>query len=313
MKSNDEVIEIINIDDLDIVFLSYREPQKEEFWAKLKNIVPWAKRVDGVKGSDNAHKAAAMASDTERFILVDGDNIIDESFLNEQLTITQSNKNAQFRWRARNHVNGLYYGNGGVSSWTRQFIMDMKTHENSLGDNKTNIEFCFDPLYWPMHNCYSTTYPNYSPKQAFIAGFREGVKMCGRDGVMPKSKSDFTCHVWSRNLQNLSIWQTLGRDVENGFWAIHGARTGTHYLMMRDWDYREVQDFDALDNIWANHQTDDEMTTNYYMNELNRYLGLNIVEINANQSKFFKEYISRGWHNGDIMSREIDIIKQESR
>ena len=311
MKSNDEVIDIINIDELDIVFLSYQEPQKEEFWARLKHVAPWAKRIDGIKGSDNAHKAAAMVSDTERFILVDGDNIIDAQFLDCQLTITQSNKNAQFRWRARNHVNGLYYGNGGVSSWTRQFVMNMKTHENSLGDNKTNIEFCFDPLYWPMHNCYSTTYPNYSPKQAFIAGFREGVKMCGRDGIMPKSKSDFTKHVWPSNLQNLSIWQTLGRDVDNGFWAIHGARTGTYYLMMREWDYREVQDFDCLDNIWANHQTDDETTANHYMNELNRYLGLNIVEIGSDQSKFFKEYINRGWRNRDIMIKEIDVIRQE--
>jgi hypothetical protein len=311
MKLNDEVIDIINIDELDIVFLSYREPQKEEFWSHLKNMVPWAKRVDGVKGSDNAHKAAAMASETERFILVDGDNMIEEAFLDERLTITESNKNAQFRWRARNNINGLYYGNGGVSSWTREFIMNMKTHENSLGDHKTNIEFCFDPLYWPMHNCYSTTYPNYSSKQAFIAGFREGVKMCGRDGIMPVDKNGFKSHLWPRNLQNLSIWQTLGRDVENGQWAIHGARVGTYYLMMKDWDYREVQDFDCLDKIWDNHKDDGADMTTYYMDMLNRYLGLGIVEVNADQSRFFKEYISRCWHNRDIMVKEIDVIRQE--
>lgn len=308
MKSNDEVI---NVDELDLIYLSYQEPQKEEFWVKIKNMAPWAKRVDGVKGSDNAHKAAALASETERFILIDGDNMIDESFLDEQLTITESNKNAQFRWRARNNINGLYYGNGGVSSWTREFVINMKTHENSLGDNRTNIEFCFDPLYWPMHNCYSTTYPNYSAKQAFIAGFREGVKMCGRDGIMPKSKAEFSTHLWPRNLQNLLIWQTLGRDVENGEWAIHGARVGTYYLMMKDWDYREVQDFECLDKIWDDHKSDGADMTTHYMDMLNRYLGLNIVEVNAAQSKFFKEYISRGWRNRNIMTKEIDVIRQE--
>ena len=47
----------IDIADLDCVYLTYDEPQKEKFWVQIQNIVPWAKRVDGVKGSDAAHKA----------------------------------------------------------------------------------------------------------------------------------------------------------------------------------------------------------------------------------------------------------------
>ena len=38
----------IDIADLDCIYLSYDEPQKEEFWVKIKNMVPWAQRVDGV-------------------------------------------------------------------------------------------------------------------------------------------------------------------------------------------------------------------------------------------------------------------------
>jgi hypothetical protein len=76
------------------------------------------------------------------------------------------------------------YGNGGMSSWTRTFVNNMRTHENTDGSDKTNIEFCFDPLYWAMHDCYSTTLHQLTrPKQAWRAGFREGVKMCTRDGV----------------------------------------------------------------------------------------------------------------------------------
>lgn len=304
MKSNDEILDTVNIDELDLVYLSYQEPQKEEFWAKIKNIAPWAKRVDGVKGSDNAHKAAAKLSETERFILVDGDNLIDESFLDEQLVITTSNKNAQFRWRARNNINGLCYGNGGVSSWTREFVLNMRTHENSLGDAKTNIEFCFDPMYWPMHNCYSTTYPHGSAKQAFIAGFREGVKMCNRDGVMPPNTQTFREHVWLNNQRNLQIWQTIGRDVENGNWAILGARLGTHYLMLQDWNYVDVQNFECLNKIWDNHQNDDDAVSKQIAQELNRHLGTKIIELDADGSMFFKEYISSRWRNTDIMRRE---------
>ena len=62
---------IVDIADLDCIFLTYDEPKKEEFWIRIQNMVPWATRVDGVKGSDSAHKAAAAASSTERFVLID--------------------------------------------------------------------------------------------------------------------------------------------------------------------------------------------------------------------------------------------------
>ena len=65
----------IDIADLDCIYLTYDEPQKEEFWVRIQNMIPWARRVDGVQGSDAAHKAAAEASATERFILIDGDKI----------------------------------------------------------------------------------------------------------------------------------------------------------------------------------------------------------------------------------------------
>ena len=125
--------DIIDVADLDCVYLSYDEPQKEEFWLKIKNMVPWAKRVDGVKGSDAAHKAAGETSDTERFILIDGDNMPEESFFNIQLDFTGKPDNfklAQFRWKAINSINGLRYGNGGMSSWTKSYVRDMKTHEH---------------------------------------------------------------------------------------------------------------------------------------------------------------------------------------
>ena len=148
----------IDIADLDVIYLSYDEPQKEDFWARIRNMLPWAQRVDGVKGSDAAHKAAAEASATDRFILIDGDNIPDESFFNLSLTFTDSAwQQAVYRWRARNHINGLMYGNGGISSWTKSFVRDMRTHESSDGQDETSVEFCFDPMYWAMYDCYSTT------------------------------------------------------------------------------------------------------------------------------------------------------------
>jgi hypothetical protein len=97
----------IDVADLDCIYLTYDEPQKEEFWVKIRNMVPWAKRVDGVKGSDAAHKAAAAASDTERFILIDGDNMPYPEFFNQTLTFpTAHYERAVFRWN--NHVSLLF-------------------------------------------------------------------------------------------------------------------------------------------------------------------------------------------------------------
>jgi hypothetical protein len=77
-------------------------------------------------------------------------------------------------------INGLMYGNGGLSCWTKEFVYAMRTHENTDGSEANDVEFCFYPNYWAMHDCYSTTYPNATPFQAWRAGFREGVKMCLR-------------------------------------------------------------------------------------------------------------------------------------
>ena len=294
---------IVDIADLDCVYLSYDEPKKEEYWIKISNMVPWATRIDGVKGSDAAHKAAADASTTDRFILIDGDNLPDTEFFNQQLVLDDDNQDCVFRWKARNEINGLMYGNGGLSCWTKQFIYNMKTHENSDGSDDTAVEFCFDPNYWAMHDCYSTTYPNATPFQAWRAGFREGVKMCLDRGTKP-SISDFKQKAHNRNLDHLAIWHNVGRDVENGQWSMLGARLGTKMTMLGDWDYTEVQLFDNLEKKWNTIKDQNpEPLLAQYANSLRR-LDLDIVELDLEQSTFFKKHYKSGFKNQGVMVRE---------
>ena len=117
----------VRVSDLDFVYISYKEPNKEENWADLLSKVPWAKRVDGVVGFDSAHKAAAEKAETDFFISVDGDNIIDESFLLQTLDWSKTDPKAVHRWRAKNNINGLVYGNGGLVGWPRETCLQMKT------------------------------------------------------------------------------------------------------------------------------------------------------------------------------------------
>jgi len=309
---------IIDVADLDCIYLSYDEPQKEEFWLKIKNMVPWAKRVDGVKGSDAAHKAAGEASDTERFILIDGDNMPDEEFFNIQLDFTDKDpsfKKAQFRWKAVNSINGLRYGNGGMSSWTKTYVREMKTHEHQTeGDVSRIADFCLDSkdnLYWAMYDCYSTTYPNYTPFQAWRAGFREGVKMCLNRGAVP-SIEEFKETVASRNLNNLTIWHNVGSDVENGIWAIYGARLGTYKTLLTDWNAQNVQWFDNYVDMWESEYKDKDplVESGEIGKALSSKLGLPMCMLNAEQSKFFKRHYSANFHNKGPLITEMEVIRQ---
>ena len=309
--------DIIDVADLDCIYLSYDEPQKEEFWLKIKNMVPWAKRVDSVKGSDAAHKAAGEASDTERFILIDGDNMPEESFFNIQLDFTDKDetfRKAQFRWKAVNSINGLRYGNGGMSSWTKTYVREMKTHEHqNEGDVSRIADFCLDSkdnLYWAMHDCYSTTYPNYTPFQAWRAGFREGVKMVLDKGARPDINT-FKETVASRNLNNLTIWHNVGADVENGEWAIMGARMGTYVTMLTDWEHTNVQWFDNYIEMWEQVKNEDPLyLIKKYGDDLSAKLGLPMCMYTSEQSKFFKRHYKADFRNLGPLVTEMDIIRK---
>jgi len=295
--------QLIDVADLDCIYLTYDEPNKETNWIKIQNMVPWACRVDGVKGSDAAHKAAAEASGTDRFILIDGDNIPDPVFFNLQLTLDDSNRDCVFRWRACNAINGLMYGNGGMSSWTKEFIYNMRTHEATDGSAENDVEFCFYPNYWSMHDCYSVTYPNATPFQAWRAGFREGVKMALDRGAKI-SATEFESRVNTRNYDNLCVWQSVGADADNGFWAIYGARLGTYMIMLEGWNHKQVQDFDTLAMLWKSFEQDGPDQCRGVGDALRTRLGLPIVDMDPEESRFFKHHYKSQFKNQGPMVRE---------
>ena len=296
----------VDVADLDCIYLSYDEPKKEEFWARICNLVPWAKRVDGVEGSDAAHKACADASDTDRFIIIDGDNIPNKEFFDIVLNIPDELQDCVFRWKAYNDVNGLMYGNGGLSCWTKDFVYNMKTHENSDGADENEVEFCYDDKYKAMANVYSTTYPNQDEFHSWRAGFREGVKMCLRKGIKP-SLEEFNNLVHQSNFDRLSIWHNIGKDSAYGQQCIWGARYGTYRTMLTDWDYKEVQDFYHLGEIYSEwKRTDQEIHANLLSNRL----GLPIIDYSPEQSKFFKKYYLQTHRQTDPMRLEIDYIRK---
>ena len=252
----------VRISDLDFVYISYQEPNKEHNWADLKSKVPWAKRVDGVKGFDSAHKAAANLATTDFFISVDGDNILDENFLLESLNFDLTNPKAVHRWRARNNINGLVYGNGGLVGWPKDICLQMNTHENSTTD-ENKIDFCWGVPHENLHNCYSTT-------------------------------------VINANLNILSTWCTIGADVENGKFAMLGARMGCFYTVIEDRNnFFKVSDLDELGQYFADltySNVDEELLM--FGNSLRQQLDIPIAEYDEADSRFYRfvmpQHINKG-------------------
>jgi len=271
--------------ELDIVFLSYDEPNADLHYADLCNKVPWAKRVHGIKGSDEAHKEAARQSETDWVITVDADNIVDTKFFNTEFDPDQKNLQV-VSWLARNKLNGLRYGNGGLKIWRKDFILNMKTHEASDSD-RAQVDFCWENGYQQFKECYSETVITGSPFQAWRAGFREGVKMTLLDGVKVLS-DEIQERVWWHNLHRLKMWSTVGSHEENGKYAVLGARMGTWMTNCTNWNYVDVRDFEILRNIYnenVNHDTVEQDIQNFGI-KINQQLGFNYPYLDPKQSKY---------------------------
>ena len=135
--------------------------------------------------------------------------------------------------------------------------------------------------------------------------------MCLDKGRRPYP-SEFRERVHHRNLDHLTIWHNVGRDVEHGAWAMAGARQGTHMTMLTTWDYREVQWFDALDSIWQDvHDHDPDSMIREYEDALKIQLDLPMCDFAARESAFFKHHYRSNWSNLGPMVREIDVIRRQ--
>ena len=239
------------VQDIDIVYLSYDEPNCESNWAHLQNMCPRAQRIHGVKGSDRAHKACAEITSGTHMITVDGDNRIRPEFLDQSWHFDSEweVESSVLSFSSLNIINGLTYGNGGIKIWPRAVVETMQTHE-AVTAGSAAVDFCWHLDYVLMPGVWSTSVINHTPYQAWRAGFREGVKMALVNGVLIRNPSQWHSSMARVNMDRLTVWLQVGMDQVNAAWAILGARQGLHRCMLTDWDHTEVQSFDHLDRIW---------------------------------------------------------------
>jgi hypothetical protein len=112
---------------------------------------------------------------------------------------------------------------------------------------------------------------------------------------------DFNHKMYPANFARWLIWMTVGRDVENGDWVIYGARLAAYLLYVENFDHTVISDYEWFDSFWEEqyaHTKQGEFLKDHshqLMTELIANLALPLVELDANQSVWFKHvHISPG-------------------
>lgn len=240
----------INLKDYDVVYISYDEPNADENWAELLKWVPNAKRVHGVEGIAHAHIAASRLSTTEKTITVDGDNRLYADLLSHSFEVSDPyyTTDTLVNWPSKNIINGLSYGNGGIKLWPTHVLANRNTNELAATESAQHTDYCMGlASQITFHKSFSYTVINGSPLQAWRAGFREGIKLCLNRGIR-----DNLDNIWQDGILKLTQWMTIGADIENGMWAILGARQGCYYAYFTNKSLDILSDYTKLNDYFDN-------------------------------------------------------------
>jgi len=205
-------VSIAGLNQLDVVFISYDEPNAEKNWLRVLEKSPKAFRINGITGIVNAHKCAAELATTDMFYVVDGDAyLIDDWSFEYQPSIFD--RDCVHVWRSLNPINGLEYGYGGVKLLPRQLTLDV---DPDCIDMTTSISSRFKP----MNKVSNVTEFNTNEFNAFRSAFRECTKLSSE--ILKRQLS-------RESKKRLDIWCTVGADKPFGEWAIRGAIAGKNF------------------------------------------------------------------------------------
>ncbi|MFF6786842.1 hypothetical protein [Streptomyces sp. NPDC012510] len=195
----------------DAVMLSYDEPIADRLHARLQRVLGiQVKRLHGVQGMRRAYRLAAEVVDAEQFLLADADFVIGTEF--DLRAVEPLPEGTSMRvWRARNPLNGLIYGYGGLKLIRRSALRDLGEAVDVLAALPGRTQFVPDIA--------GTTRINQSPYHAWKAGFRECAMLArGSEYGMDDAEA----------AERIAAWSTAG-EGEFAQFAIFGAREGVTF------------------------------------------------------------------------------------
>ena len=218
--------------DFEIFMISFHEAEADSNFAKLKAQYPDAKHVKNIEGIGNAHREVGEQSTTEMVYIVDADAELLEKFNFDFIPPMSKRHNTTYVWSARNPINGLEYGYGGVKLFPRSQLLELG-HE--LPDYTTGVAF-----YQPIGDVSNVTYFNKDPYRTWRSAFRECVKLSSQ--VNPNSPKQET-------IDRLETWCTVDNGGRFGRYCIKGALEGKAYGEANIGNVEElnkINDFDWL-------------------------------------------------------------------
>jgi hypothetical protein len=274
---------VFSLQDLDVFHISFDEPNAETNWKQILKLCPSAKRIHGILGFDKAHKVCALSSTTDRLVIIDGDNWLNDDTLTYRLDDTGLS-DVCFSFKSKNIINDLEYGNGGIKIWSKDSLLSSNTHEKS-----NTTDFCWDIRYYQVDHWATTTVNNCTPYQAWRAGYREGVKLSYIDGKpMHDPMIDYE-FIAPSNRSKLNIWMSVGRDVKNGIWAMLGTRQGFYDLYTSNISNTDINNYDWFADKWYNIKSvDPDITARGLGLHLMKNFKLEIPELDEKQSRWVK-------------------------
>ena len=213
----------------DIVFISYREPNADESFSKLKERFPRVKRVHGVKGIHQAHIAAAKKCFTKMIWIVDADALIVDDF-NFDYVVPEHQLDHVYVWRAKNPINGLVYGYGGIKLFPRKLTLNMDT---SKPDMTTSISSKFKAI----PEVANITAFNTDPFNTWKGAFRECAKLSSK--TITRQNNEET-------EDRLNTWCTKGSEERYGSYALAGANAGREFGISNRSNISLINNFDWL-------------------------------------------------------------------
>ena len=139
----------VKIAELDIIYLSYDEPNAEENYADL--LQKFRQSVYTVLKDQTPHTRSVLEYLTQIDLLqLTATTLSNKNLLIQVLDFDEHTdlENSVISWCGLNTINGLMYGNGGLKCWTKEFVLEMKTHEAAETD-KAQVDFCWELNYIP--------------------------------------------------------------------------------------------------------------------------------------------------------------------
>ena len=172
-----------DIKPMDIVFMSYDEPNADQNWEKLKTKYPRAKRVHGVSPRTFAYMTAANMSETDYFFAVfptiDIDDSFDFTFQPDRLK-----EPCHYIFHCKNPVNGLEYGHRAVILYNKWLC---------LTTVNTGLDYTLSQPHTVIPKLCGTTNFNTTPEISWRVAFREVIKLCA---MKPTVESRYRLKKW---------------------------------------------------------------------------------------------------------------------